>query len=477
MVQKRTKIVCTIGPSCNTPELLTKLAEEGMNVCRLNFSHGSHEVHAENIQKIRDVSKRLATPLAILQDLQGPKIRVGKIGDGVELVTGTEVVFTSDETTEDVTKLIPVTYPNLHEDVKAGQHLLLDDGLLEVQVLSIEGNHVHCKVIVGGLLKSSKGLNLPETETRISAIPEKDRADVEFGVQQGVDFIALSFVRKPEDIVELRQLIQSAEAKHGIKRDVPIKIIAKIEKPEAVERMDAIIEVTDGIMVARGDLGIEMPAEKVPLIQKQLIDKCLQAGKPVIVATQMLDSMIRNPRATRAEISDIANAVVDHTDATMLSGETASGSYPVESVHTMASTIREVETSTFDDVPAILETANNAQDAMTNMASVLARTTNAKAIVVGTKSGASARFVSRYRPSLPIYAMTPSEQVERQLQLTWGVEGFHVAHDGGYRELVDHSIEVLLEKQKVQKGDLLIVVAGDPSMASGSINMIELRTV
>lgn len=477
MAQKRTKIVCTIGPACNTVEILTKLAEQGMDVCRMNFSHGSHEDHAENIRRIREVSLLTGKPLAILQDLQGPKIRVGKIGDGVEIVAGSEVVFTSEATTEDVTKLIPVTYPNLHEDVKPGQRLLLDDGLLEVQVTKIEGIHVFCQVIVGGLLKSSKGLNLPETETKISAIPDKDREDVEFGVQQGVDFVALSFVRKPEDIQELRELIEAAEQKHHLKSDVSIKIIAKIEKPEAVKNMQAIIDAADGIMVARGDLGIEMPAEKVPLIQKNLIDGCLEAGKPVIVATQMLDSMIRNPRATRAEVSDIANAVVSHTDATMLSGETASGSYPVESVQAMAATIREIETSSMDDMPATIETADNAQEAMTNMASVLARTTNARAIVVATRSGASARFVSRYRPQLPIFAVTPSARVIRQLCLSWGIESLSVSHDGDYRELVDKSIEAIVEKKLVSKGDMVIVVAGDPSMDSGSINMIELRTV
>lgn len=477
MAQKRTKIVCTIGPACNTVELLTKLAEQGMDVCRLNFSHGSHEEHAENIRRIREVSRITGKPLAILQDLQGPKIRVGKIGDGVEIVAGSEIVFTSEATTEDVTKLIPVTYPNLHEDVKPGQRLLLDDGLLEVQVTKIEGIHVFCKVIVGGLLKSSKGLNLPETETKISAIPEKDRADVDFGVQQGVDFVALSFVRKPEDVHELRELIEVAEKKHGLKNEVTIKIIAKIEKPEAVRNMQAIIDAADGIMVARGDLGIEMPAEKVPLIQKNLIDGCLEAGKPVIVATQMLDSMIRNPRATRAEVSDIAGAVVSHTDATMLSGETASGIYPVESVQAMAATIHEIENSTMDDMVPTIDVADNAQEAMTNMATVLARTTNARAIVVATRSGASARFVSRYRPQLPIYAVTPSERVIRQLSLSWGIESFHVSHDDDYRGLVDKSIEAIVEKKLVVKGDMVIVVAGDPSMDSGSINMIELRTV
>lgn len=477
MSQKRTKIVCTIGPACNSVETLTRLVNEGMDVCRLNFSHGSHEDHAENIRRIREVSALTGKPIAILQDLQGPKIRVGKIGDGIEIVAGNEIVFTSEATTEDVTKLVPVTYPNLHEDVKPGQRLLLDDGLLEVQVLKIEGIHVHCKVIVGGLLKSSKGLNLPETETKISAIPEKDRADVDFGVQQGVDFIALSFVRKADDVRELRQLIEAAEKKHHLTNKVSIKIIAKIEKPEAVRDMDEIVEVTDGIMVARGDLGIEMPAEKVPVIQKRLIEKCLEVGKPVIVATQMLDSMIRNPRATRAEISDISTAVVDHTDATMLSGETASGIYPVESVQTMAATIREIEESTMDDMPATLEIAGNPQAAMTNIASVLARTTNAKAIVVATKSGASARLVSRYRPQLPVYAVTPSERAIRQLSLSWGVQSFHVEHENGYRGLVEKSVEKLVAEKLVAKGDMVIVVAGDPVMDSGSINMIELRTV
>lgn len=417
---KRTKIVCTIGPASEEIESLVALTEAGMNVCRLNFSHGTHENHAELIRRIRQVRELTGEPLSILQDLQGPKIRVGDLPkEGVELVAGKTVVFTSGE--GDVPKTIPVTYPDLHEDVKPGQRLLLDDGLLEVTVKSVKGQDVTCEVVTGGKLTSHKGLNLPETETKISAITDKDKEDLAFGVAQGVDWIALSFVRSAEDIRSLRALIEAEERKLAKPRELPIGIIAKIEKPQAVERMDEIIAEVDGIMVARGDLGIELPAEKVPVIQKDLIKKCLAAGKPVIVATQMLDSMIRNPRATRAEVSDIANAVIDHADATMLSGETASGSHPVEAVKTMAATIAETEKSSYDDLPIQTRVKHAKQEAVTNVASILARVVDTKAILVASMDGAAARLVSRYRPEVPIYLATPSEHVAHRLNLSWGV--------------------------------------------------------
>ncbi|MCE9586632.1 pyruvate kinase [Candidatus Uhrbacteria bacterium] len=466
MSYKHTKIVCTIGPASDTVEKITSLVEAGMNVCRLNFSHGTHEQHAELIKRIREVSTKTGEPLCILQDLQGPKIRVGEMPEaGVELVAGKPIVFTSGK--GDIPTKIPVTYPNLHEDVKAGQHLLLDDGLLEVIVKSIKGDDVNCEVITGGMLKSHKGLNLPETDTKISAITDKDKEDIAFGVLQGVDWIALSFVRKPDDVRELRKLIG----------DPGIKVIAKMEKPEAITNMDAIIAEVDGIMVARGDLGIEMPAEKVPVIQKELIAKCRLAGKPVIVATQMLDSMIKNPRATRAEISDIANAVIDHADATMLSGETASGAHPIEAVKTMSATIIETEKSKYDDVTPEMRANEHSEVAMTNIASILGRASNAKAIIVASLSGESARLVSRERPDQPIYVMTTSDRVVRQLNVSWGVRGFVVAKADTVSKLIDESLEILKTNKLIATGDEVVIVAGEPLGESGSVNLVELRKV
>jgi pyruvate kinase len=465
-MMKHTKIVCTIGPASDTVESLVKLVEAGMNVCRLNFSHGTHEQHAELIKRIREASEKTGEPLCILQDLQGPKIRVGELPEtGVELVAGKPVVFTSGK--GDIPKKIPVTYPNLHEDVKTGQHLLLDDGLLEVIVKSIKGEDVNCEVITGGMLKSHKGLNLPETDTKISAITDKDKEDIVFGVLQGVDWIALSFVRKPDDVRELRKLIG----------DPGIKVIAKMEKPEAITNMDAIIAEVDGIMVARGDLGIEMPAEKVPVIQKELIAKCRLAGKPVIVATQMLDSMIKNPRATRAEISDIANAVIDHADATMLSGETASGAHPIEAVKTMTATIIETEKSKYDDVTPEMRKSEQSEVSMTNIASILGRASNAKAIIVASLTGESARLVSRERPDQPIYVMTTSDRVVRQLNLSWGVRGYVVAKADTVPKLIDESLEILKTNKLAASGDEIVIVAGEPLGESGSVNLVELRKI
>jgi pyruvate kinase len=473
---KRTKIVCTIGPACNTDEKLLQLVEAGMNVCRLNFSHGTHEDHAAVIQRIAALREKTGEPLTVFQDLQGPKIRVGTLPpEGVELVAGEEVVFTAGA--GEIPTKLPVTYPNLHQDVKPGQRLLLDDGLLSVTVKEVRGQDVVCTIVDGGKLTSHKGLNLPETQTSISAISEKDRSDIRFGVEHGVDWIALSFVRSPDDIRLLRSIIAEDEQALGIVPMSPIRILAKIEKPEAIERFDEILDVVDGIMVARGDLGIEMPAEKVPVLQKRIIAKCRVAAKPVIVATQMLDSMIRNPRPTRAEVSDIANAVIDHADATMLSGETASGAYPVESVQTMTATIRETEASLFDDVPLSVADRATHEQVMTNIAAVLGKAQNAKAIVVASLSGQAAKLVSRERPELPIYAATPDERVRRQLNLSWGVKPFFLPTCKTVSELVTQSLAYLVKQQAVVAGDEVVVCAGEPLGTSGMVNLVELRTV
>lgn len=476
MLQKHTKIVCTIGPSCHTLEKLVELVEAGMDVCRLNFSHGTHDDHAELIRLIRKASKATGKPLAILQDLQGPKIRVGDVPkEGVTLKKGEDVIFTTGKAKPPAK--IPVTYPMLHKDVRPGQQLLLDDGLLSVEVLKIKGQDVVCRVTQGGLLTSHKGLNLPQTKTSISAISEKDRDDLRFGVEQGVDWVALSFVRSAEDLKELRRLIQCYERETGVVVDAPLKIIAKVEKPEAVESLEEIVAETDAIMVARGDLGIEIAASKVPLVQKRLIHACLEAGKPVIVATQMLDSMIRNPRATRAEVSDVANAVLDATDATMLSGETATGAFPVEAVEIMASTIQEVEQAMRGEEDAHLHVTASTQEAMTNISVLLARARNAKAILVSSLSGKAARLVSRERPSIPIFVASSSERVVRQLALSRGVIPLHIPACRKMRDLIDRSFALILKQGIVKPGDEIVIVAGEPLGESGNVNLVEVRKI
>ncbi|MFH1078368.1 MAG: pyruvate kinase [Patescibacteria group bacterium] len=479
--KKRTKIVCTIGPASSSEENIRDLLKEGMNVARLNFSHGTHEEHAEIITRLRAVAEKMDAPLAIMQDLQGPKIRVGDIRkEGFELVPGAEVVLAAKVPTPTATRL-PVTVETLHEDVKVGDRILLDDGLMSMTVTAVKGKDVVCRVIDGGTLLPHKGVNFPDTTLSISAITEKDLADVKFGVEHGVDWVALSFVRTAKEIYDLRFIIKAAEDKLGSdhQHPYPIRIIAKIEKPEAVKNIEEIVEAVDGIMVARGDLGIEMPAQDVPLIQKRLVDACLGAAKPVIVATQMLDSMIRNPRPTRAEVSDVANAVIDHTDAIMLSGETASGKHPIEAVRTMTEIVRETEASKYDDLPATTDLSANKSidEAVSEVANILAHGVKAKVILVGSMSGDTARLISSYRPSLPIYAATSDERVRRQMDLSWGVVPFVLPPCSTVEELVERSIGALKKKRVVKKGDKIIVLAGDPVGTSGNVNLIEIRDI
>lgn len=467
-----TKIVCTIGPSSADERVLSAMVEAGMTVCRLNFSHGTHENHAELIQLIRRVAKKTGVHLAILQDLQGPKIRVGELPkEGVSLPTGSEVSFTSGPSR--MPKVLSVSYPTLAKEVKVGHRLLFDDGLLQARVKRVKGDEVLCEMEFGGTLFSHKGMNLPDTTTTISAMSEKDRKDLAFGLKEGVDFVALSFVRSAKDIHELRKLM----GKRGVGVVHP-RIIAKIEKPEALEDLDAILEATDGIMVARGDLGIEIPAERVPLVQKELIRRCLDASKPSIVATQMLDSMIRQPRATRAEISDVANAAIDHTDATMLSGESATGSFPLEAVQTMARTLREIERSTLDDLPPQLRlNPEEPEAATTNVATILSHALKAKAIVCLTDSGDAARLLSRHRPPMPIYACTDNPQVARQVNLSWGVIPC-LFSEWKDRHAWDMQALAWLKKQKLVKaGDELIFVGGEPLGKTGQVPWIEARKV
>ncbi len=475
---KRTKIVCTLGPASEKPTVLKKMAKAGMNVARLNFSHGTFTNHKKLMKNIRSVSKKLNKPIAIMQDLQGPKIRVGKLPEkGIMLRAGSETVITTDKKKHK--GKIPCTYDLLHKDVQVGDTLLLDDGLLELKVKKTEGKDIVCRVVVGGRLTSHKGINLPETTLSVPAITKKDEKDVEFGVKNNVDYIALSFVKNAKEVYDLRYLIRQYEKKMGIKDKAPVKIIVKIEKHEAIANFDEILEATDGVMVARGDLGIETPAEDVPLLQKEIIEKTMKASKPVIVATQMLDSMIRNPRPTRAEVSDVANAVIDHTDAVMLSGESATGKYPVQTVETMHKIINETEASTYDDVEPTDITLKYElpEEAISNAATILAGTMDAKLILAASLSGDTGRLVSKFRPELPILVATDNERVRRQLSLSWGVIPFILPKCRSVEEFIDRAVGYLKNNKFVTKGDKIVIIVGEPVGSSGNINMLEIKSI
>ncbi|HTM68693.1 MAG TPA: pyruvate kinase [Candidatus Binatia bacterium] len=474
---KRTKIVCTIGPASQDPEMLEKMVRAGMNVARLNFSHGTHEAHAKLIATVREVAKKTGEPVALLQDLQGPKIRVGDLPqEGVTLVKGEQAVFTTEAGA--ALPKITVTYDKLHEDLRAGDHILLDDGLLEVVVTEVRGRDIITTVVNGGPLTSHKGFNLPTATLTVPAITDKDKDDLRFGIQQGVDWVALSFVRSAKDIQELRGLIAQYEKELGLTPERPLRIIAKVEKHEAIRNMDEIVAAVDAIMVARGDLGIETPAENVPLVQKTLIEKCMAAAKPVIVATQMLDSMIRNPRPTRAEVSDVANAVIDHTDAVMLSGESATGKYPLEAVEAMASIIRETEASGRDDLEPHRHVASmESEAAVSEVAAVLARDVGAKLILAASISGDLARIVSRHRPELPIAVATESGRVRGQLNLSWGVMPFVIPACSSVEEIIRAAVAHLKQEDMLKAGDKIVVVAGEPVGVSGGANLAEIMEV
>jgi pyruvate kinase len=475
---KRTKIVCTVGPVSETPKILEKMVRGGMNVARLNFSHGTHAWHGKIIKIIRKLSRDLDQPIGIIADLQGPRIRVGELpGAGVKLTPKDKVILTTN--LKNAKNKIPVTYLGLHKDLSPGKRILLDEGLLELRVLKISGKDIICEVIVGGQLTSHKGINLPDTSVSLPPLTEKDKDDLDFAVRQGVDWVALSFVSRASEIYDLRYLIRRLEHKVSKQKTTPVKIIAKIEKHEAIKNFDEILEAVDGIMVARGDLGIETPAEEVPLLQKKIIDKCLGAAKPVIVATQMLDSMIRKPRPTRAEVSDVANAVIDHTDAIMLSGETASGLYPVEAVETMTKIVRETENSAYDDLVmgAIMKKIKPVDEAVSRVANILARTVEAKAILAASLSGYSGRIVCRYRPELPILVTTDNDRVQRQLTLSWGVVPFVLPPCHSVEELVDRSLGYIKKNKLVSSGEKIIIIAGEPVGRAGNINLIEIKEV
>ena len=470
---RRTKIVCTIGPATRSPENLRLLVEAGMNVARLNFSHGSHQQHAEVIGHLRTIARELNTPLALLQDLSGPKVRVGAIaGEGVLLRPGAEITLTLDDVPGDEHQVnLPV--PEIFEAVRAGTHLMLDDGLLELRVKSKRAGALVCEVVVGGLLTSNKGVNVPGISLPIAAVTDKDLDDLRFGIAQKVDYVAASFVRTASDIAVLRGVCEAARAK--------IPLIAKIEKHEAVQNIDAIMEAVDGIMVARGDLGVEVPIDEVPVIQKMLIRKANRAGKPVITATQMLDSMIRNPRPTRAEVSDVANAIFDGTDAVMLSGETAVGLYPFDTVRMMAKIATHTEGSldygSILDEKTRLDTGQSITGAVGQATCDIAHDLGCAAILTASATGRTARVVSRYRPRAPIICATNLPETYQRLALVWGVHPVIVEMADDSDSMMQASIDAAEQTGLVKNDDVVVLTGGVPVGRPGSTNFIKIHRI
>ena len=466
---RKTKIVATVGPTSSSVKMLQRLMQAGVDVFRLNFSHGENSEKKELIDRIREVSGRLGTDVAILADLQGPKIRTGKMRDGaMNLVKGEEVTITTAEILGEH-GVIPTIYRELPRDVRPGSRILLDDGLLELKVSMVRGDDVVCTVVTGGILKNNKGINLPGVKVSAPSLTEKDRVDLEFCLGVDVDYVALSFVRTAEDVEELKRLI-SASGKQ-------IPIVAKIEKPEALRNFNKILKVTDAVMVARGDLGVEVQPEKVPVYQKKIIEACNRAGKPVITATQMLDSMIKNPRPTRAETSDVANAIIDGTDAVMLSAETASGDHPVEAVETMVRIALEVEHTSFMRRPEQgRDHARGIAQAVAESACRAAGSLKAKAIVVFTQTGSTAELMSCFRPLTPIVAFTNSIKIRQRLSLFWGVRCTEV----GIVENTDQQIfevEKRLQASGLRKGDLVVITMGIPIETRGATNLMKIHTI
>ncbi len=469
---RKTKIVCTLGPASNDKETIMKMAEAGMNVARFNFSHGDHAEQKARMDMVKEVEKEFGKPIGIMLDTKGPEIRTGVLKDDkVELVEGEEIVLTTEEIEGDKNR-VSVTYKKLNEDLQEGSVILIDDGLIELNVNKIEGNDIYCEIINGGELGSRKGVNLPGVKVQLPALTDKDRKDILLGVEEEVHFIAASFVRKASDVLEIRKLLEENGAED-------INIVPKIENEEGVENIDEIIEVSDGIMVARGDLGVEIPTEKVPVIQKLIIEKCNEAAIPVITATQMLDSMIRNPRPTRAEASDVANAIVDGTDAIMLSGESAAGKYPVESVETMARIAMEMENSQAfkDKMSNRKPSSKSTTESISFAACETAVNLDADALLTATGSGLTARVVSKFRPFIKIIAATPSKKVQHFLTLTWGVYPLISKFTSSTDEMIDTAIDAALEHGLIELGNLITITAGAPTGMPGTTNLIKVEVV
>jgi len=477
MTTRKAKIVATIGPASQDEEVLEKLIRAGMNVARMNFSHGTHEQHAERIAILRKVSERLGTSIGILQDLQGPKIRVGDLPEPIQLSEGEMVVLYVTGTTppENGGKHIPVDFRQLFDSVRISDKLLLDDGRLTLEVVSVKDrNTLSAKVIVGGPLSSHKGINLPGVRLRIAGFTEKDEADLAFGISQGVDVVAISFVRSVDDVKKVRYAMERFTSGNRM----PL-LIAKLEKPEALDHLDEILDNVDGVMVARGDLGVELPPERVPVLQKHIIRTANARAKLVITATQMLESMINNPLPTRAEASDVANAIFDGTDAVMLSAETASGKYPVEAVLMMDRIVREAESHFLEwgAEQSVAGFEHSDAASMARAAQVLANDKNVTAVACFTTQGQTAWLMSKIRPCVPIMAFTPSRETYQRLAFLWGVRPQLVPFSNSLEEMIDHVDSELMRSDVVQIGDQVVLVCGFPVGAVRPPNMALLHTV
>lgn len=471
---KKTKIVATIGPATESKEILKQLFIEGVNVCRLNFSHGTHEEHQVKIDRIKEVREEMDLPIAIMLDTKGPEIRLGLFKDSMEvrLESGDKYTLTSREIEGDQ-NISSISYADLPKDISIGSRILIDDGLVGLRVISKTDTEIYTEVENGGVISQRKGVNAPGVDLKLPLLNDKDKADILFGVKNDIDFIAASFVRTKEDVLEIRKVLEDAG-------NYDIKIISKIESEQGLQNLDEILAVSDGIMVARGDLGVEIPTERVPLAQKEMIRKCNLAGKSVITATQMLDSMMRNPRPTRAEANDVANAVLDGTSAVMLSGETASGKYPLNAVKVM----REIVEVTEDSInykelleKQISEISTSVTNAIGKSTCTIAQDLEAKAIITATTSGSTTRAISKFRPKSLIIAATTSQRVRRQLALTWGAVSILVPALTTTDEVFKNSIDRVVEEHLVSEGDVVVITAGVPVGIAGSTNLIKVQTI
>lgn len=471
---RKTKIICTLGPAVDNAETVRQLIRSGMNAARFNFSHGNHEEQLARLTMLKRVRDEMGAPVATILDTKGPEIRIKAFQNGpVVLEKGQTFILTTEDVPGDASR-VSVTYEKLHEEVAPGNLILLDDGLIEMSVQEIKGREIHCTVDNGGDLSSNKSINIPNVHIMLPALTERDREDLKFGAEHDFDFIAASFVRKASDVRDIRECLRE----YGGEK---VRIIAKIENQEGVNNLLDIIELADGIMVARGDLGVEIPAHEVPILQKRMIKATIREGKPVITATQMLDSMIRNPRPTRAEVSDVANAVFDGTSCVMLSGETASGKYPVEALKTMVSTVLAAE-GAIDywgqfRVASTLTGGNSINDAITHTCCLTAMDLEANAILTATNSGHTARMISRYRPQCPIIAVCQTEKVRRQLAISWGVKPCLSGYVDSTDRLFSLCVQSAQKEKAVKPGDTVVITAGVPIGKSGSTNLIKAQIV
>ena len=470
---RKTKIICTLGPAVDSEDIVRALIRRGMNAARFNFSHGSHAEHLERLNRLKSLRDAMGRPVATILDTKGPEIRIKSFADGaVELTAGDAFTLTTEDVTGDAHR-VSVTYDRLHEELSVGQEILIDDGLVAIRVREIADQEIRCTVENGGRLSNNKSINIPGVHIRLPALTEKDVADIRFGVENDFDYIAASFVRRAADVETVRQVLRDCGGEQ-------IKIIAKIENQEGVDNLDEILAAADGIMVARGDLGVEINAARVPVLQKRMIRKGMQAGKPVITATQMLDSMMRNPRPTRAEVSDVANAVFDGTSCVMLSGETAGGKYPLESLDAMVGIVTEAEQSIHywnRFMRRETVSSSNINDAITHTCCLTAKDLDAKAILAATDSGHTARMISRFRPACPVAALTTREKVRRQLSICWGVIPFLTGEVNSTDRIFSLATETALKEGLVKNGDTVVITAGVPLGRSGSTNLLKAAII